>query len=363
VLRKKIYDNVTESFKNKYDWLGESFAEEFLLSLASWNIQQHSNPEFRVRRHLVLYWAPAWFKSSLLYKGYQWLGSDLCTMMTDVTLAALRGTVEAGQFVSPFTLKRPFSICTEFGQIIQGGDTGELVQKLLNVLEEGVVTVSLGKIALLTADRRKDIAEEYGIDFIDNNTFTYDTNWVLMAGTYNRKFMVDNAFQSRFNILYPDQKLTSKLTKFVNQSPPYNMDEDTAYGLRQEITRKRTVETNVKLPDEVFDLDDNVTPRESSSLQSYVLCRAWWGIKTPKNELLDKLKLIKARNDEVWKTADDKVLEELEKAGKKGLSVKDLVKITNYTERQVYYSLSALKRQSIIEKWYDDDTGEKVWRV
>lgn len=59
--RPEIYETIVDSFENKYSFLGKQFAEEFLLSVASSNIQKNSKPEFRVRRHLALFWPPAWF--------------------------------------------------------------------------------------------------------------------------------------------------------------------------------------------------------------------------------------------------------------------------------------------------------------
>jgi len=171
VLRSKIYNEIVDAFEQKYFFLGKQFAEEFLLTAASRNIQDYSEPDFRVRRHLLLYWQCSWLKSSLLHKARHLLGRELCMGLSDISNAALRGTVEAGRFISPYTLKRPFAVCTEFGQVVNKGDSSELVQKLLNVLEEGEVEVSLGKISLLTPEERIKAEEKWGIYFIDSNTF------------------------------------------------------------------------------------------------------------------------------------------------------------------------------------------------
>ncbi len=352
--RIEIYDKIVSAFEHDFSWLGKQFAEEFLMSVASWNIQQFSNPPFRVRRHLLLYWKAGWLKSSLLTKAFVLLGNDLCTMMSDVTNAALRGTVDYGKFVSPFTLKRPFSICTEFGQITSGGDSTELVQKLLNVLEEGVVTVSLGKISQLSKTAKDKAEEEYGITFIDDNTFTYRTNWVLLAGTYNKRFLIDNAFESRFNLVVPEKPLNSLLTKHIVNTTPQLIDEETKYEFRRAIVEKNEVRSDVKLPDEIFDLDSELDPRRCSYLLSYKMCRAWWGIKTESEQLINLLTELKKRTDSIWKSADDKVFEVIEN---EPLSADEIAKVTGLSKRQVYYSLKNIRASRIIED------GKAKWKI
>ncbi len=348
--KAEIYYGVLQAYENKFSWLGRAFAEEFLLSVASSNIQRFSKPDFRIRRHLMLYWSPAWVKSTLLTKAKNWLGTELCMPMADISNAALRGTVESGQFISPYCLKTPFAIASEFGQVISGHDSTELVQKLLCVLEEGEVSVSLGKIAFLTQQQRDEAEQRYGITFMDSNTFVYTTNWVLMAATYNKKFMVDNAFESRFNIMYPPKKLDSELTKFINNSPPYSMDEETMYAFRREVNDNRAISTHVKLPDKIFSFDRSVTPRECGSLQSFLLCRAWWGIETTEDMIEAKLKDMWAKSDEIWKTAEDKVLDCLTSEPK---SVKQIAEEVGVTERTVYYALK--KYSYIVSKMIDVD--------
>lgn len=358
--RIEIYNEIVKCFEHDFSWLGKQVAEEFLLSAASWNIQTYSNPPFRVRRHLLLFWKPGWLKSCLLERFHTLLGPELCTMMSDITNAALRGTVEAGRFISPFTLKRPFSICTEFGQIIGSADSTELIQKLLNVLEEGIVLVSLGKIGQLSAVQRDEIQEEYGITFIDQNTFTYRTNWVLFAGTYNRKFLVDNAFESRFRLITPDYRLDSKLTKYVINTPQEGVPEDLAIEFRRAIMDKHSVESHMKLPDEIYEIFEDIDPRSCGQLLSYKLCRAWWGIKTTDEEIIELAKKLKAQSDELWRTADDKVFDALMEGPK---TLKQLVEETGLSRRQVYYSLKNIKATKIYNIDSKTKKGIFKWRL
>jgi len=338
--RKEIYEGVIRSFEDKYSFLGKQVAEEALLSIASWNIQEFSEPDFRIRRHLLLFWQPGWMKSSLLKKIHQLIGEDNCTFMSDITNAALRGTVESGKFISPFTLKKPFSVCTEFGQVIGGSDTDDIFQKLLNVLEEGIVTVSLSKIAQLSPIDREEIAKRYPVTFLDNNTFTYETNWILMAGTYNKKFLVDNAFQSRFNIVHPTKPLDSALVKHVIRSPPYELDEEVAINLRYELIENKTIDTTLALPDELFDEVPSLSMRESAQLISEVLCRNWWGIKMSKDELIEKAKYVEQQREQIWLTAEDRVFASIETEAK---NIEEIMEETKLSRRGVFYALKKLR--------------------
>lgn len=341
MLRKEIYDSITTTFENNYTWLGRQFAEELLLSIASQNIQKFSKPPFRIRRHLLLFWGHGWLKSKLLEQAYEILGTEKCVMMSDISNAALRGTVEHGQFISPYVLKRPFSVCTEFGQITSGSDSVEIIQKLLNVLEEGIVTVSLGKIGDLGPTERQQAKEEFGITFIDRNTFTYKTDWVMLAGTYNKKFLVDNAFESRFSVITPEKKLDNELARYVVTHKHEEFNEDAVYNLRGAIGETYELDLkDSKLPDQVFDGNSNLTMRICSQLLSYRLCRAWWGIKTEDEDIIRMSRLISERTETVWKTADDRVFDCIEMEPKTSQCIADEL---NISRRQVYYSLRKIR--------------------
>lgn len=271
--------------------------------------------------------------------------------MSDVTLAALRGTVDFGKFVSPYTLKRPFGICTEFGQIV--GGNADIVQKLLNVLEEGVVTVSLAKITSIGADQIHDIEADFGIRFIDSNTFTYSTNWVMMAATYNRKFLVDNAFESRFSIIIPRQKLDNKLTKHIVESKPFVVDETAVETLRELVFDSgHQMDNLVKLPEEVY--SEELTVRDSAQMLSTVLCRKWWGIDTTNDEIVQMSHNLKQTRDNIWKSATDRVFDCIESEGK---TLAQIMQETGLQKRQVYLSLKDLRAIR------DFKEGELVYRV
>ena len=332
--KKEIYTQIVSAFEEKYSWLGRQFAEEFLNSVASWNIQQFSDPGFRVRRHLLLFWPPGFLKSSLLMKARDILGSDACGHLSDVTTAAIRGSVDSGKFRVPVCLKHPFTVCTEFGQMINsGGDSNELVQKLLNILEEGVVTVSLVKAGgLLIAEREKAI-DKYGIKFDDDNNFTYQTNWVLFAGTYNKKFLADSALESRFIIMTPEKKLDGELTKHVNRSGKFHVDEQVKTELREYLLSPWNNENGKPmLPDEVYSPEININPRESAGLISIMLAKQWWGQDISKDEIIEKAKAIKQTSEDIWKGDEDKVFDCIFYEGK---TIEEISKETGVSVRMV----------------------------
>ena len=250
--------------------------------------------------------------SSLLGKAHSLLGDGLSVLMSDISVAALRGTVDYKAFITPFTLKRPFSISTEFGQVVGGGIGNEgIIQQLLNILEEGETTVSLAKISQLSAEQIVEIEKDSPITFIDNNTFTYKTNWILLAGTYNKKFLVDNAFESRFNIMIPNQKLDASLLKKIHRAPPFSINESAIDGFRYELlNEKNVVEIKRGLPDAIYELD--LTARDAAQLISYSACRRWWGFKTSKDDLISiGEKIVNDRNS-LWLSTEDKIMMALE---------------------------------------------------
>lgn len=349
--RREVYDRIVEAFEQKYSWLGEDFAKEFLSTIASRNIQETSKPDFRVRRHLLLFWDHGWLKSHFLKQASNILGDELCMTMSDVSHAALRGTAEAGQFITPYTLKCPYGIATEFGQIVGTGFT-DITQKLLNVLEEGMVTVSLAKIAYLPDAVIKEVTEKYGITFIDCNTFTYRTNWVLIAGTYNKKFLVDNAFESRFHILTPQKKLDSTLIKHVAKSPPFVLNQEDLDFVRSELRSNVPMDTTIKLPNEAY--DHTTSMRDYGQLLSSVLCKRWWGVNMTNEEIIDLAKDVKQKHESVWKTADDKVFDAIEGGFN---TFPEIMEHANLSKRQVYYSIKNIRAKPVLIG------GKRVWEI
>ena len=266
------------------------------------------------------------------------LGEDLCMIMSDVTAAALRGTVDSGHFVSPYALKRPFGICTEFGQVVGGSFNVDIIQKLLNVLEEGIVNVSLAKISSLRGDEIESIQETYRIKFLDKNTFTYRTNWVLMAATYNKRFLIDNAFESRFHIMIPSKRLDSRLVMHIHNSKPFTLDGDIEYRFREELKKDKPIDCSVKLPNSIYNL--NISMRDLSSIISDILCYRWWGIELDDDTIVEMANKHVKYREEVWKTAADKVFDIISSEFK---TVEEIEKESGFSKRTVYNALKELR--------------------
>lgn len=352
ISKQEVYEKTVEAFENKYTWLGKQFAEESMLSLSSWNIQNFNDPtyhgirdqemnwvrkapEFRARKHLLLFWSAGFIKSSLLIKLREILSSEICGSISDVSTAAIRGSVEAGRFKAPVCLKYPYTICSEFGQLVNNSsDSSELIQKLLNILEEGRVSVSLVKVAQLLQSERERAIENYGIKFDDENNFEYKTNWVLMAGTYNKKFLKDNALESRFNIMIPTKHFDAGFTRHVCNAPAFEYPEEYALALRHHLLDDTPIDTKVYLPDEVHDA--GLTMRDLSNLQSRVICMRWWGNTIKDSDIIKYAFKMKENQKSVWESEDDKVFNAVFMTPK---TLNEVAKETGLSIRQVFISL------------------------
>lgn len=345
--RSEIYKEIVKSFEQSYVWLGRQVAEEALDSAASWNIQQHQPQKYRVRKHLLLYWEAGFLKSSLLMQIKNLLGDDKAMSISDFTVASLRGSVEGNTFVVPIPLKRPFAICTEFGQIINSSHD-DLIQQLLNLLEEGVATVSLSKISYLSQGVRDETIQKYPIHFIDDNTFTYNVNWVLMAGTYNQKFLIDSALESRFNIVIPEQKFDKKFTKKIINGKPFSLDLDVVDTFRRMLDEPyKKLNTTINLPDELFEMEDlSLNLRQLGNLSSWVLTKRWWGIDITDKDIIDRAMKLYNTSKEIWQTETDKVITLLMNAEK---TLEEIIQETNISPTRVVRILKNIRAIRIVD--------------
>lgn len=273
--------------------------------------------------------------SSLLLKLREILGSEMCGSITDVTTAAIRGSVESGRFKAPVCLKHPYTVCSEFGQLINSSsDSSELVQKLLNILEEGKVNVSLIKVAQLLESERERAINTYGVKFDDDNNFEYTTNWVLMAGTYNKKFLKDNALESRFNIMMPERKFDASFTRYICSAPPFDLADEYKIALRNLLLDDTPMDTKVVLPLEVHEA--GLTMRDLSNLQSRVICLRWWGVEMLDSEIIKYAYKMKENQKIAWESEEDKIFNCLFMTPK---TLEEVAKETNLPIRQVFMAI------------------------
>lgn len=330
--RKKLFREVVQAFEEKYSWLGHQTARELLLSAASWNLQEHSNPPFRYRTHVMLAWEKGWFKSTMLGKMSGILGDTMVSKVGKVTDAAIRGSSSGGQFTPPKVLKAPVMVSTEFGQT---DFSDELLNIFLALLEEGETNISMNKIGGISDTQRKEVQKRFDgkVDFTDENEFDLDTNFVFWGGTYDPSKLQDDALRSRFNIVTPAKPLDYEITKQADRNNFY-IDEDVVQEVRNELQSTKEMEVRFTPPENLYE-KYNLEPRESAPLQSYMACRNWWGL--PVNpEIMEKFiqELKKSRRlakmspeDRVYDLIFDNPMTYPELVDETGYDRKDLFKI------------------------------------
>lgn len=277
--RNKLFKETVMAFEEKFSWLGHQAARELLLSAASWNIEEYSNPPFRYRTHVMLAWEKGWFKSTILRKMASIIGDSMTSKVGKVTNAAMRGSTSGGQFTPPKVLSAPVLVSTEFGQT---SFDDELLNIFLALLEEGETNISLNKIGSVTETQRKSIQEEYGnrVDFTSENEFDLKSNFVFWGGTYDPVKLEDDALRSRFNIVTPTKPLDYQVTQCADKNKFY-LDSDVVKEVRNELRREEESRTDFSPEDWMYE-EYNLEPRESAPLQSYMASRWWWGL--PVNE-------------------------------------------------------------------------------
>lgn len=305
--KSEIYGEITNAFKHKYGELGFQFAQEFLTSVASYHVQTSFKEELkhdRVRSHLLLFWRNGWLKSSLCFRVREILGHENVELISDISKAALRGTVEyseenSAQFNAPKVLRASFIIATELGTVTgKGLGNGEdLNQLLLQILEEGTVNVDLSKFAKLTLDQRQEIEKQYPmVHFKGNTAIEYDTHSVWIAGTYNARYVLDSAFSSRWEIMIPQVELNSELTKYIDRhrwTLPTDIPAKIQHNLHRNTERKFFDAWYEDLPDEVYAVSPSISPRFSRAVKVYKVCnKMYWDMDCTTQDLVNRMKLV-----------------------------------------------------------------------
>jgi hypothetical protein len=326
--RAEVFNAIVSAFKNKYSWLGEQFAEELLYIVAAQNMQEHlsfDDEDIRLRSHLLLFWPAGWFKSTLLKRAYILLGSQNCDFLSDITTAALRGSLDRDSdgnvvFIPPKCKVKPFLILTELGTVTSKQDK-ELVQIFLQVLEEGIVTVDLVKFAALTEDQKREIESALrGIMFSRESpsTMIFITNCSILAATYNHKFVVDSAFSSRWDIMIPKQPFTSSLSAYVRKHR-FRLEDEFRQKFR-EIIKSKPSNSLVDawyedLPKEIEERDEYISPRIMRSLLAFKLARLFWELEVNDQMLIDRFNYLRQVEMKVNSTLEDNIIDLLRKEG------------------------------------------------
>lgn len=296
--RKQVYETIRDAFAEKYDFLGAQASREMLMSAASWNVNQNSDPPMRFRNHVMLTWSPGWLKSSMLRKMKKVLGDDLVSDCGKFTSAVLRGSLDGGNYSPPLVLKSPIVVSTEFGQTDFGDD--ELLSSFLALLEEGETNVSLNKLAGMSESQKENVEQRFKtgdgtkrITFKENN-FDLKTDFVFWGATHDPSQLSENALKSRFNVVTPAKPLTGKVTEAVDSAPSIEkiLDNQDIKDVRRMLRSQEEVATNFKPPSKFY-TEFSLSPRESRDIQSYMAARNWWGLDVSPKIMRDYTKQLK----------------------------------------------------------------------
>jgi hypothetical protein len=327
----EIYGEITAAFKHKFGELGLQFAEELLTSIASANIQHTFLEQLgheRIRSHVLLYWQQGWLKSSLLMKARDIIGEASVELISDISKAALRGTVEYDadnepQFNPPKVLRAPFIIATELGTLTGKGLSGgeDLNQILLQILEEGIVNVDLSKFVKLTEEYREFLRKQYPtLKFKGSTGIEYKTDCVWLGATYNSKYVVDSAFSTRWEIMIPKVELNSELTKYVDRHRwllPQDINAKVQHLLHREAEQKYFDLWYEDLPDAVYDVNPNISPRFARAVKVFKLCnRMYWDFDASKKELVERMRHVIHSQARSRQSTKEDIQDFLKKIGK-----------------------------------------------
>lgn len=291
--RRQVYNEIVEAFGVKYSWLGAQAAREMLMSAASWNIHQYSNPPFRFRTHVMLAWERGYLKSTMMRVMADILGDEFTSTIGKVTDAAMRGSVSGGSFTPPKPLKSPIVISTEFGQT---DFNDELLNLFLNQLEEGMTNVAMNKIAQLSENQRTNIENKYDnrINFGANNEFDLKCDFVFWGATYDPSKLADDALRSRFSVVSPVKPLNHEITQAADSNPGVKsqLRRTTVQDIRSFLRQKEEFPVDFRPPDSFY-REYNLIPRESRDIQAYMACRNWWGLSTNPDVMRDYIEYLK----------------------------------------------------------------------
>jgi len=355
----EIYSDTIKSFNEKFSWLGEQFAKELLQVIATNTIQYFFKFKTRIRDHLLLFWEPGKGKTTLMREAQLILSHNLSFIMQDLTKAAFRGSLESiskseVQFVPPECAIRRFIFVNEIGKITKSQEATELHQLLLSALEEGQMSVSLVKLVKLNEDQRNAISRTYNIDFDIQNpaNMRYNVSSSFIVATYDKKYLLDDAFVSRFNVMIPIRKFDNDLIRKIMQNTSVDagdkpiLDQHLLTSLRHIIEIKpgpivMNQVVNVwknDLPEIVYQFlnEHNITLdlRLARDLKSYMTSLIFWQQEITDDLLINRLKYIFKVKKILRTTLEDEIVNILAQ-GK--LSDKSL------TYKEILNSLSSLR--------------------
>jgi len=368
--RTALYNAVLDNFENNYLWWGRQAVKAILRALASQRIQELMMPPYRVRTHILLYAPPGWVKSCFLTLTMLFAGPQNCHELSKVSEPFLRGsTIGRGknmEFVPPYVIQFPVFYTPEIGRLTNWKDI-DMVQTWLELLEDGVFSTGLLKVASLSTKKRENAEKKYerhGLTFTGPGSFAYVCRFVHLSATYNSKYLGDEAMNSRYEIVTPNGDLNGNLAGDMCEKDPIlpdvNLIKEFTKTLFEEEHKLDSMEVNV--PAELRDVRD-VSPRVYRNVKSYVLSRRWWGLKTTKEEILLYAKeMMKShrRTDRI----EDQILLFVEDQGE--ATAEDILKFTKelgHSRSWIYKTLKNLERNGAVQIQRDpNDMRRKLYK-
>jgi hypothetical protein len=344
----------------------------------------------------MVYAPRGWYKSTVMGKVCELVGDSpeagKVARLGTISEAAFRGSPnDIGQFDPPKALTHDILFLDEFGTV--AGDE-ELIQIMNQVLEGGKVSVDLKKISNMRAGgqisaenkhptlkfiggdleevRTADDDEEIDWDEIDPaGSFRYKSDCIMWACTYKPEHIQDAANASRWAPVFPEQKLTSELTRYVDANGVLRIKEETVRTFRRVIedsgipsdAEKENIRralrgdiTAVVLPERIYEEHTDLNGRMSKHLKQYLLGLWWWGKEPIDGDVDNLLGNIRRLGGMATEGQELTVKEEAEQLITDApLKVNELADRVGCSDTSVYNALNELR-----DEIRDDPVDERI---
>jgi DNA modification methylase len=360
-------------------WYGEQFLREFIVAVASENLQRFNSTGLRIITHKLFFARYGMMKSVFLNWAYAILNDPnpnvklSATFIGSTTKEAMRGSVvyvrdeegnEVPLFVAPLPCQFRYFLVDEWSSIAGKRKDEEYESYLLTLIESGRAQVSLVKNrGIKDEDRRKLEKEhaEYGLRFTADQLYEYRAWPLWLAATHDEATIQSDALRSRFDIVLPERQFDSALLNHIKNTQ-FEKDEDLFAKFRASMNTELKIPakfTNKILgelvPDELVvkygpELGYDLHMRLIRDAGAYVLVMSALGFDINANQIEDFIKQKLAVNERIGKGAREIILENLQ-INKAGLTSKELLNLLGNTIsiKTINYHLETLMRQKLVE--------------
>jgi 16S rRNA G966 N2-methylase RsmD len=363
--REQLFYEIVKPFENRYLWLGNQYAREILYSVASWHLSyvlkkvgKLESLGIRPWRNLLFYSPPGWMKSKInRYFANVLLPSGWAESTTRITAAAFTGTADEDSFTLPQAVEKQFLFFDELA-VITGSYKEDIMNILLEYTESHEGTVRLAKISRFNTELKAKITEQYsGNITFGRSSFKFRGDAVIIASTYDRKYLGNSAFQDRFDIIHPIGKLGTELTKSFDeklmQGIPLTHDKELIKEFQNMLQRPIgwiPSTKDLQLPKQVYeDKEIEIKPRITQNLFHYKLFRSYWGLDTSDEAIMKRHEEYKKFRTSLIDEAEgkDKVndvlfeyLDQHKDLAEKGFTAQHLIEGTGQKKTSVYNFLN-----------------------